>query len=59
MFDARDIADLRRAADLVNGVIDRHPSSDLRVMSALCSALQDLNVAARMDANPTTSRSTP
>lgn len=59
MFDARDTADLRRAAELVNAVIDRHPSSDLRVMSALCSAVQELHVAARMDANPTTTGSHP
>ncbi|MFI7678528.1 hypothetical protein [Actinophytocola sp. NPDC049390] len=56
MFTPEDIADLHRAAEIVQAVADRHHTADLRAVSALCSALQELRLSERYDANPTTTR---
>lgn len=51
-FTAQDHADLNRAAEIVNEVMDRHPTRDLRVITALCSAIQDIHLAERYDDAP-------
>lgn len=51
-FTARDLACLHEAAELVKDVADRHHTADLRAISALCSALQDIRLSERYDANP-------
>lgn len=48
-FTGQDHADLQHAAEIVNQVMDRHPTRDLRVITALCSALQDIHLAERYD----------
>jgi hypothetical protein len=48
-FTGQDLAALEHAAAIVNEVMDRHPTQDLRVVSALCSAVQDIRLAARYD----------
>lgn len=51
-FSDQDHADLAAAADLVKTVADRHHTADLRAISALCSALQDIRLAERYADNP-------
>lgn len=51
-FTAQDRADLAAAVELVKGVADRHHTADLRAISALCSALQDIRLSEKYDANP-------
>lgn len=51
-FTDQDHSDLKAAADLVKAVADRHHTADLRAISALCSALQDIRLSERYDANP-------
>jgi len=51
-FSKQDHADLAQAAAILNQVMDRHPSSDLRVVSALCSSVQDIRLAERYAASP-------
>jgi hypothetical protein len=47
MLTDQDHARLREAASLVKDVADRHPSGDLRAISALCAALQEIRLAER------------
>ncbi len=54
MLTDQDHADLAQAADLVKAVADRHHTADLRAISALCSALQDIRLAERYADNPAT-----
>lgn len=51
-FTEQDHTDLQAAAELVRIVADRHHTADLRAISALCSALQDIRLSERYDANP-------
>lgn len=46
-FTPQDHADLQHAAALVKAVSDRHDTADLRAISALCTALQEIRLADR------------
>lgn len=47
MVSEQDREELSRATELLSQVIERHRSEDLRVLSVLNSAIQDIRVGER------------
>lgn len=56
MVSEQDREELSRATELLTHVIERHRSEDLRVLSVLNSAIQDIRVGERYLASEASSR---